>query len=285
MRSSTSAFMWSSILMMLGSSAAAANPQPDEGSAPSVAGTLAPRDEEVKMAPLCDKDGPKVADVSKGEYWHWDSYWFSAVAGALANANKDLLRKVWDENSKDGDEVDKTKFNLYNYNGDVQSIEYSWADVENQGEADYSSETRIWWLAGAEMAAMKLGGYLGLDSDQIAWGSPVDAFKILTGKTAVMEQIGDDPDRFFELVKNATSTPTIFGLGADPGTDWGFEPWNWYTILRVDDDKFESGGSDSDYEYKHLIFWDSNLLDERDPFFKDVHSKIKKVVYCEECKF
>ncbi|WVF72782.1 hypothetical protein IAT40_007600 [Kwoniella sp. CBS 6097] len=189
---------------------------------------------QVTNAPLCGKDGPVIEDVVNGS---WDSYWFTSVAGSLAVTQPDLLRKAWDENAKKGESVDKTVFHLYDYKGERQDIESERGKVSE--EADFNSERENWWLAGSEMALTRMGGYLGADKDKLAWGSPVDAFKILTNKTAVIKQVGDDAQQFWDVIKRSTSsTPVIFGLGADPDDVWDLKPWRWYTVVgHLDGDR------------------------------------------------
>ncbi|WVF72781.1 hypothetical protein IAT40_007599 [Kwoniella sp. CBS 6097] len=222
---------------------------------------------------LSDNAGPVIQDVIKSG--GWDSHWLNAVLGSLVWTDPSSLASVWDGEPVWGgpENVDgggKHKFYLYNQKGAKQGIEVDFEEIED--EADQGPDQHL-WLPGIQMAFTKLGGILGADKEQIAWGSPVDAFKVLTNKTAVIEQVtSEDEDKFWGYMEKAATMPVIFGVGEDPDNKEFFWPWKWYTALRMD------------LEKEKLEFWEAVKGETLTPKKSEVWKDVRKVVYCEECQ-
>ncbi|OCF37911.1 hypothetical protein I316_00135 [Kwoniella heveanensis BCC8398] len=237
----------------------------DDGLAP-----LLPKNREQEGLPVSNL----MDDVRNGDVY--DSWWFTAVAGALIHTRgresiESLIEDTGVGDGKADEPTDKAKFALRDYKGDPQKFEILAKDIPSGAGL---CNRRHWFLIGLMMAAQRLGGFLGCDTDKIAWGSPVDAFMMLTGKKAILEQ-----NRSAQQLRNranaADKTPTIFGLGADPQRKGNFQPWRWYTLMKVDEAK------DSDEDSK-IMYWDAEYAYNRTVKIGDIWDSVRKIVYLDE---
>ncbi|WVQ68088.1 uncharacterized protein L199_006294 [Kwoniella botswanensis] len=162
--------------------------------------------------PLVSKDSPQYKEIHYSD--KWNSHWIMAPVGSLAYTQKDKLQKVF-KDIGDGEET---------------TIQVDQAGISEN--ADYTSkDDGLWWFAGLEAAALKMGGYFGLDHDKITWGDPVKAFKMLTNEKATFEAV-KDKDQLKKIFKRSKDIPVIMGTGQHSDDQLSLSTWSWYTILE-----------------------------------------------------
>ncbi|WRT68372.1 uncharacterized protein IL334_005348 [Kwoniella shivajii] len=200
--------------------------------------------------PICAKEGPSVNDIRWKE-GDWSASWLYSVAGALVNARPDDLRKSWEDedlgNVPANQDATEASIALFNKDGERIKTKTLLSDIGKTYKAANikhdTSATSNWWLAASEMAAVKMGGFEGLEGDKItSAGSPLDAFKMLTNKSAKIDDIHPEQvELVWDLLTDSKVTPIVIKLSQ--GAWWtvisampngGEKPWQNSTVEIYD---------------------------------------------------
>ncbi|WRT68370.1 uncharacterized protein IL334_005346 [Kwoniella shivajii] len=222
-------------------------------------------------APLAASQGPQLSDVIINK---WENSWFLAVLGAIIQTEPNTVSALWKKphEQKRGDTDSPDFWELPREEATFQLTDYTGNKIEKTGkfkdinkDADYYGDPGYWFLAGLETAALQMEGYMGLDLKHFSWGSPADAFMMLTGKLATVEYI-DSEDQLAKWVSKSSSTPVVFGT-LDKTTNWKlFNDNRWYTGLGN-----AKEGRVSYRDIQHNMNKDCSLKDAKKNFWMVAH--------------
>ncbi|OCF37910.1 hypothetical protein I316_00134 [Kwoniella heveanensis BCC8398] len=219
------------------------------GVEPSTELSMVRRDDGPKKNELVPKAGPTIWDVSQDDI---GSTWYTCMLGAIANKDQNIIKKLYrDTGSGDGAlgaKTEKAQFHAYNAQGELETREMFWDNITDNH--DYKTG-KHWYIAGSEMTAEDVNGYLGTDHDKLSAGSPVDAYHMLTGERALMKQIpkGDEGGQvFYDLLQAVKSDkgnkPFVFQIGDEGKNAYGLYRRNWYAVTGFDDSSPDQNGGE-----------------------------------------